>query len=838
MRGDADLGGSCGDSGSDEDKCERGDVRSSEGAALGTRDRDGKREKAGDDGLGVLGAVPLGVDGAESAFLPLRRAHNAIGEKNVLRRASGAVRAPAATMDVQPEELDLTALLSSGRVTAKRHTGAPTSPRPQPRPPPAAAAAPAHRMDPAELIDDTSSWSESDEDEAAPAPAPAPEPAEASDSDEREEGRTLHDPLGLLGELTATMRYDARLDPGSVRFDAAALLSTVHYATSFDKLRQGLEALRAQLAASAPHQARGVIDSDNFQRFAATARCVETLLHSDASRVRAQLPAVAGQGSAAAREALQSAVTAVLQHRAALQRSLRLARFARRYHSVLALPQLVRRLAAADDAGAVVREWRRAQRVLRGTQGPLFRCVLTELDEVAETWKASLMTRLAQPYYLGDTGEGEAAPSAGDAGSADGGAEAPAKAAATAERWAQRVEGACRALKELGVQTDPWAHFARAQCRNVQWTRLDAVTRLLPALRVAHSPLGGGVAAWAQLLAGGAEQLQRTLAPTAATLRDALRVQAAVARACGADSGPAVALLQLTLSLRRGLARTVLDEARARCLDPNAREQWAQVRLDAGAALRGVLEPALVEEAQRALLHCALDTLVRTWVDDAVRRTPEGLLQARTAALVLGGEDTLARGAAARAETVLVELHARALRELVARAVGELVRDGDAVDDEGVSQQLEWVAHEAPASSLLAASSSAPALTAQTCACRLCDWVLEVLRYLAGVRTTTAAAGVDAAPLLVACTERVFVVLDDAVARERELLLAHPGLTARVLFDAAFLREALRPFVSRLADGRFRQLFLALGRRTTAHLDEELTRYHALVQCFRDARAQ
>lgn len=292
-------------------------------------------------------------------------------------------------MDVQTEELDLTALLQGGRVAAKKSApalGAPgAGPGSGPGPSGGASRGPAQRNVPArpapivvamdeELIDDTSSWSESDEaggapgDEGAGAPQEESDDGSGSDDDADAQSKTLHDALGIYGELTQSMKYDARLDPASVKFEPAALLSGVHYATSYDKLRAALDTLRAQHAANAAaSQARGVIDNDNFQRFVATSQCVATLLHGPgAASARAQLAPGAGPGAAAALARLRAALAAVMARRAALQQSLRMARFARRYQSVLALPQAVRRVAQSDDAGAVVREWRRAQRVLRG----------------------------------------------------------------------------------------------------------------------------------------------------------------------------------------------------------------------------------------------------------------------------------------------------------------------------------------------------------------------------------------------------------------------------------------------------------------------------------------
>lgn len=111
-------------------------------------------------------------------------------------------------MDVQPEELDLDALLSGGPITGKAPAG-------NLHPPRLRRMVRVESVDvvmDAELIDDTSSWSESDDVDMSE-DAVVEEKEEEESSDDVETAKTLVDPLGIHGELTAAMKYDARLDP-------------------------------------------------------------------------------------------------------------------------------------------------------------------------------------------------------------------------------------------------------------------------------------------------------------------------------------------------------------------------------------------------------------------------------------------------------------------------------------------------------------------------------------------------------------------------------------------------------------------------------------------------
>ncbi len=150
------------------------------------------------------------------------------------------------------EELDLEALLKGGTIkpkpSASSSAAASSSSGQQSRSAPSlqhvAASAPVGTVFEDDAIVDSSSWSESDEEGGGAAEG------EDNDKDSSEEKKPdtaasadLEDPLGILGNLNLK-QYDARYDLASVKFDPAALLSGVHYATSYDKLRTALETLK------------------------------------------------------------------------------------------------------------------------------------------------------------------------------------------------------------------------------------------------------------------------------------------------------------------------------------------------------------------------------------------------------------------------------------------------------------------------------------------------------------------------------------------------------------------------------------------------------------------
>jgi hypothetical protein len=146
-------------------------------------------------------------------------------------------------MEPAVEELDLEALVKGGTIKPKRMSASlPPASQGSRNLPPAhvAITAPVGTVFEDDAIVDSSSWSESDE-----------EDMEEMDKDSSEEKtkpeasspQVLEDPLGILGNLNLK-QYDARFDLASVKFDPAALLSGVHYATSYDKLRTALETLK------------------------------------------------------------------------------------------------------------------------------------------------------------------------------------------------------------------------------------------------------------------------------------------------------------------------------------------------------------------------------------------------------------------------------------------------------------------------------------------------------------------------------------------------------------------------------------------------------------------
>jgi hypothetical protein len=149
-------------------------------------------------------------------------------------------------------------------------------------------------------------------------------------------------------------------------------------------------------------------------------------------------------------------------------------RFVARYRTVLKLPDTLRTLISSPSGyGQAAREYRKAQRVLRGAAGPVFREVLTELEDVAARWKASLYNRLATEY-VGSSGSSE------------------------------HVVEATRALRELGSLPEPGVYFSQQQMMfalnrvnssgSSALEVLHEALKLLPALRLAYSKLGAGSA--------------------------------------------------------------------------------------------------------------------------------------------------------------------------------------------------------------------------------------------------------------------------------------------------------------------------------------------------------
>jgi hypothetical protein len=161
-------------------------------------------------------------------------------------------------MEPAVEQLDLEALVKGGTIKPKRASNGssqalaqtPLTQRANTAAPP-----PVGTVFDDDAIVDSSSWSESDEEVAD---------VEDVDKDSSEEKKPdtsgaltlLEDPLGIHGNLNL---YDPRYDLASVKFDAAALLSGVHYATSYDRLRTALETLKPQQMQEGKQQQKGLM---------------------------------------------------------------------------------------------------------------------------------------------------------------------------------------------------------------------------------------------------------------------------------------------------------------------------------------------------------------------------------------------------------------------------------------------------------------------------------------------------------------------------------------------------------------------------------------------------
>lgn len=513
-----------------------------------------------------------------------------------------------------------------------------------------------------------------------------------------------------------------------------------------------------------------------------------------------------------------------MAQREKLQDTLRMARFARRYHSVLSLPQTVKRVAASapsDDASTVGREWRRAQRVLRGAQGPVFRSVLTELDGVSAEWQATLVARLAQPYAGPLMGSGLEV-SSGDlrlskgtdssdgdesrlsqslsrdgrrlsVSSQDGQSGGVGGSSVVDERWTQRVESACRALKELNSATDPWVLFARSQCRSVtsggRWCTLQQVAAVVPALRVAWCPLGGGHDEWTAHFSMAVEQLKQAVAPSLGALQHALQIQESINRACGTASAVSASWSALVEYLRCGAAKQILEGAMQVCGDERRQSQWKSTCADAEKQLQRVVSNELAAQAHAALLHCCVDTLVRTRVDVPQPQAALLLSAMRDArALVSDLDDALVTGAIHRARNAYLALHSSALRDLLSRGMEELLSNGG-VNDLGVSSVGRWAGGYTQTES------------------HLCDWALAALRYMASVQCELQEHScADADDVFEGLVEALVVIVDDLMTLNRDLVVG--GVAIRLYYDVLFLREVFKRYVTKRVEARVKLLYV------------------------------
>ena len=170
---------------------------------------------------------------------------------------------------------------------------------------------------------------------------------------------------------------------------------------------------------------------------------------------------------------IASVMKEVFERREETQKLARVARFVARYRTVLNLPETLRSLISAPSGYAqAAREYRKAQRVLRGAAGPVFREVLAELESVAARWKSFLFGRLASEFV-------------GTSSSAE------------------HIVEAVRALRELGSNPEPGVFFSQQQMMyalnrvNQSGSAsgsevLHEVSKLLPSLRLAYGKMGAG----------------------------------------------------------------------------------------------------------------------------------------------------------------------------------------------------------------------------------------------------------------------------------------------------------------------------------------------------------
>ncbi len=389
-------------------------------------------------------------------------------------------------MEPAIEQLDLEALVKGGTIKGSRPGQSGLLPPPgrtaTPGAPTAAAGAAASAtpalaslgmFEDDAIVEDTSSWSSDEGDDVEEDKESSEEVKKPETSVTPADEAQMVDPLGLLGKLNTS---DPRFDLSSVKFDPVALLSGVHSDTTYEKLRTALETLKA---AQGPQEKQlsivaglGMIEGNNFDRFVATSNTVVTLREGI---VRAGLGG--GQWSKEMDEGLEKTardvdelMSGVFKRREQTRSQLRVVRFVGRYRTVLKLPETLRSLISSPSGyGQAAREYRKAQRVLRGAAGPVFRQVLKELEDVAAKWKASLYQKLAIEFF-GSTGA------------------------------AEHIVEATRALRELGSSPEPGMYFSQQQMHFAQHRMTNAgpsvseMAKIVPGLRLGYAKLGAGTA--------------------------------------------------------------------------------------------------------------------------------------------------------------------------------------------------------------------------------------------------------------------------------------------------------------------------------------------------------
>ena len=725
------------------------------------------------------------------------------------------------------EQLDLESLVRGGpikgaAVTAARSGGMPRS-TPVPLPGVAATATASSSslgmFEDDAIVEDTSSWSSEDEvdveddkessEEAKKAEAQPPPPPQGA------EATPLQDPLGLLGELKLN---DPRFDIASVKFDAVALLSSVHDATPYDKLRSALDTLKADQAP--PEKQRGLIlglgmiEGNNFDRFVATSNTVVTLREGvlKAGLGGGQWMQAMDYGLEQTAEEIERVMRDVFTRREQIRNQARVARFVGRYRAVLKLPETLRGLISSPSGyGQAAREYRKAQRVLRGAAGPVFRQVLKELEDVASKWKAALYQRLATEFV-------------GSAGAAE------------------HVVEATRALRELGSSPEPGMYFSQQQMHFAQHrtsggaASVAETAKILPALRLAYGKLGAGTAdgslqagVWGVCMDLCIEALKSAVSESAmaTVLGEAQQLWERIGEAVqgavgGRERQPCyTAWGGMVQWLRQRVARRIsLDGMRECGSRPGAVETSVRTMqllapvvgdmaaLDVGlkclckgvdlilqrcdAALQSPMaaswQAALAPERgspEEVLMDCVLNVRrVQSDGSAAVWARAAGGEQANTRSRSSGvgsAERLSASPAFAKSSAQFVALCAaadeRALRGYVTRAaffVRRVVATGMEEEAEEEFQlrldgkgALEETVY-APAG---AALSSAAAPTAQVERSALSDWAQEAVHLLVVIRSHVSSRLPDDTMAVVeALADMVFCVAEEMIEREREVL--------------------------------------------------------------------
>lgn len=520
------------------------------------------------------------------------------------------------------------------------------------------------------------------------------------------------------------------------------------------------------------------------------------------------------EGLERCRTEIASVMKQVFVRREETRKLARVARFVARYRTVLNLPETLRSLISSPSGyGQAAREYRKAQRVLRGAAGPVFREVLAELENVASRWKVSLYSRLGSEFV-------------GSAGSAE------------------HVVEAVRALRELGSTPEPGVYFSQQQMvfalNRVNQVGhaspsevLHEVHKLLPALRLAYSKLGAGAAeggalhsgVWGSCLeqccdavklmikdgaragdllgevqrfqdqlgeclqgASGSKERQSCFVAVGnflewLRLKSASHIRLECLRECSINPEPLPAIIRAVERLAPVIGDAGAVDAGLACLcravDLIVRNCDAAVSSPFTSSWNEAMPPEK-KSPEDALLDCAVSAqrLLANGVA-AVAHSRSGVVVPKSRELF----DSLCASAKERALRAYVARMAFFVRRIVAENVAHEVREEfqNRLDGKGAMEETSF----APANQY---SSAAPVALVERSL--LSDWALEAVQLLIVVRSHVDGRLAEDSPFVMKslATSAVSIV-EDVVENEREMI--GKNLAMRFAVSVRFLADVL-----------------------------------------------